>query len=144
MILGLRVVVQFILAGVGVNLTMVDGMTDGMPHGIMVIMVAIHITATIVAILIMVTMVVILTITAMMAMAGITHGADIMVDILTMATEEVATTLIMVILALLITGATLHELLALRQDQATIIMNDHLIQLAVAINMVITRHHAMI
>ena len=114
---------------------MVAGMTDGMIHGHMVIMVAILTIAIMVVIHIMATTAVIHTIMVMLTMVGTTHGADIMaimVAILTMVIEEVATMLTMVIRVQLITGVTLQETLVLKQEVVPMTTDAHLTQIVVA------------
>ena len=110
-------------------------MTDGMIHGHMVIMVAILIIAIMEVIHIMATTAVIHTIMVMLTMVGTTHGADIMVimvAILTMVIEEVATMLTMVIRVQLITGVTLQETLVLKREVVPMTMDAHLTQIVVA------------
>ena len=110
-------------------------MTDGMIHGLMVIMVAILTIAIMVVIHIMATMAVIHIIMVMLTMVGTTHGADIMaimVAILTMVIEEVTTMFTMVIQVQLITGVTLQETLVLKQGVVPMTTDAHLSQIVVA------------
>ena len=110
-------------------------MTDGMIHGLMVIMVAILTIAIMVVIHIMATTAVIHIIMVMLTMVGTTHGADIMaimVAILTMVIEEVTTMFTMVIQVQLITGVTLQETLVLKQEVVPMTTDDLLSQVVVA------------
>ena len=135
MTLGMLVGLKSMLVGVGVHLIIVDGMTLGTTHGIMVIMVVILIIAIMVVIHIMATTAVIHTIMVMLTMVGTTHGADIMafmVVIVTMVIEEVATMLTMVIRVQLITGVTLQETLVLKQEVVPMTTDAHLTQIVVA------------